>query len=415
MNEQLKTEFLVTIRKIKQITRAELAKRFGVSLSLATQLVADLIKRGLLIELGKVRSSNGRPARLLALNPNAAYAIGIDISNQRQVAIVTNINGDVVTHLVAPPMITNDRGLIIKKIQELVERSIQQANLSPSSIAGVGLALWDTVDPVLKISYGFSDTPGWSSAWANFHVGEALKGLFPFPHLVVDDIVRMQAVAEAKYNSSAGPNFVYILADIGIGMAIMINGEPYIGDSHIAGEIAHIAVGPSDELCDCGNTGCLHLQTSILSILSCLRRRMRESTIRTSLRQDPDSLTIEQVFVAAGQGDKLSIQVLTEAGETLGRGLGIIVNLFGPSQIIIGGALGMFSDVFLDAAQRTMRMTSLSMAAQGVKIIKSELDATYSGAAGAAAQVINNLFNSKEKNILQLVDAGILSILPAPR
>src|SRR5262245_2737282 len=88
------------LRQAGQLTRREIAQRVGLSLSLVSRLTADLLAQGLISEVGRSESDGGRPPDLLALAPNAAYVIGLDIGGRRQRAIVANLRGEVVASLV---------------------------------------------------------------------------------------------------------------------------------------------------------------------------------------------------------------------------------------------------------------------------------------------------------------------------
>lgn len=393
---------LSIIRKMEKITRRDLADRMQISLSLATKLTADLIARGLIYEIGRPEGSNlGRPVGQLALAPDAAYAVGLHMGSTQQISVVTNLYGEVVAHLSEPITAIEDRKSIIHSMKNLVKKVIAASGVPEESIAGLGVGLSDIVDPVSGVSYGWPDTPGWSAAWTLFPVRTALESVIPYPHILVDDIVRAMGIAEARYGR--GPcdkDFVYILVDVGLGMAIMMNGEPYIGESHIAGEIAHIPTGQQTEVCGCGNTGCLHMATSAPVIVRRVRRELQDSPIRSALRQADHPLTIEDVFAAAGEGDKLAVQVLTESGDVLGQALATTVNLLGPRVIVLGGALSRSSH-FVDAARRSMQRHALGIAARGVEIEQSSLDA-LGGARGAATKVLDALFVPGEKSILEL-------------
>jgi predicted NBD/HSP70 family sugar kinase len=391
---------LGVIRKAGKLTRQELAQQLEISQSQATKLAADLASRGLIFESGKLEvSSSGRKADWLALAPEAAYAVGVHLSNNRQMAVVTNLVGEVVGKISEQVNPTINRNEIISELKGVIERAIQVSKVSSSRIAGVGLALSDMVDPVTRTSYGWPDTPGWSAAWTDFPVGEALEAVLPFSHILVDDIVRTLGLAEARYGQGRHEDdFIFVLADHGIGMAILLDGRPYIGHSHIAGELAHIPVGPSTEPCSCGNLGCLHTQTGIPHVLEQIQQSLEKSSIRSRLRQLDHAPAIEEVFAAAENGDKLAIGVLTESGETLGKGMGMIINLMGPGAFILGGALS-HSEHFVEAARRSMKMHSLDIAARGVRVVPSGLD-EWSGARGAATQVLDELFSSNDKNLL---------------
>ncbi len=269
---------------------------------------------------------------------------------------------------------------------------------------GLGVGICNIVDPVSGMVYRYDDFnfSAVSIPALNVPIRDQLVSEMPFPHIIVDDIVRGLGTAEVYYGLAAGEsNFIYILVDTGIGMAIMLNGTPFIGASHIAGEIAHIPVGKHDIQCNCGNTGCLNMVAGIGAVLRRIDQRLADSPIRSSLRLLKD-ITINDVIEAGERGDKLAIQALIEAGEYMGVGLAVILNLFGPRLVVIGGILAQ-SSVYREAAGRLMCLRALEMAARGVEFQLSPLD-ELAGARGAATLAINALFEPGEKDLVHMVE-----------
>lgn len=393
-------EALKAIRTAGRLTRQDIARQLNISLSLATKIASELIARGWVTGTGKVGvSASGRPADWLALVPGAAYAVGLDIGDHQQVAVVTNLVGDVVADVVEPALVTDDRAAIIANLQALVDRVLAAAGLSRPQVAGIGVGLADMVDPVERVSYGWPDTPGWSSAWTDFAVGQALDQAFDVPHRLVDDIVRTLGLAEARYGQpeAAQQDFAFVLVDSGVGMALMLDGTPYIGHSRIAGEIAHLQIDPQGQMCSCGNRGCLQTLTGTSALLALVAERLAESPIRSTLRGAPEPVTAEAVIAAAQQGDKLAQQTLNDVGEPLGRALAMVVNLVGPARLVLGGALAN-SPEFVDATRRAMFANSLSVAGRRVELHTSQLGRN-AGARGAATQVLDALFADRHPNL----------------
>lgn len=393
-------EALNAIRRSGRLTRQDIATELNISLSLATKVTSELIGQGWVMGTGKVGlSTSGRPADWLSLVPNAAYAVGLDIGDDYQVAVVTNLVGDVVADLVEPALVTDNRGAILANLQTLADRVLAIAGLTRRQIAGVGVGLADMVDPVERVSYGWPDTPGWSTAWTDFAVGQALDDAFDVPHRLVDDIVRTLGLAEARYGHLGASNdFAYVLADSGVGMALMLNGLPYIGHSRIAGEIAHVQIDPAGQMCSCGNRGCLQTLTGTSALLSLIAQRLAESPIRSTLRGTAETLTAEAVIAAAHQGDKLAQQTLCDVGEPLGRALAMIVNLLGPAVLVLGGVLAS-SPEFVDAARRAMQTNSLSVGGRRVELQTSRLGRD-AGARGAATRILDAVFSERGPNLL---------------
>jgi len=82
------------------------------------------------------------------------------------------------------------------------------------------------------------------------------------------------ALAEWRHNAR---NFnakvlLYISAGQGIGSALVVEGEIYRGAFGLAGEIGHMSIDTNGALCKCGNTGCLELYASRISLIRDIKK-----------------------------------------------------------------------------------------------------------------------------------------------
>jgi predicted NBD/HSP70 family sugar kinase len=394
---------LRAVRKNRRLLRYELAGQLGVSVSLATKICAGLLDQGLLRASGHPENeSGGRPASYLTLAPDAGYAIGLDFDVRGVKGVVLDLSGCQVAQLEEVPGKLSDREAVLAYIQDAALRLVKEAGVHPGRVYGIGISLGRTVDPVQGVSYGWRGFSGWEDLWEDFPMRTQLQPRIRLPHVIVDDVVRALGIAEAQYGlGSQEKDFVYVLVDAGIGMAFMNSGLPYIGTSHIAMELGHIPIqGHEDVRCACGNTGCLEELVSYPSILCRLQERMSLSPVQSALRRNGSQVTIDEVIEAASASDKLAYPLLIEAGEDLGRGLAVVVNLLGPGLIVVGGVLSK-SDVFLEAARRELKLRALQQASRVVEVVPTKLDAT-AAARGSATQVLNALFEPGPNDILAL-------------
>jgi predicted NBD/HSP70 family sugar kinase len=408
---------LQSLRREGQITRRALANELNVGMSMVSRLTSELESRGLICEAGRSESLGGRPSDLLSLEPSAAFAIGLDIGGNHRRALLANLVGDVVAFLENDNDLPTTRKGILQDIGELVGQLLSTAKVDVKRVFGLGAGLWGSVDPKAGVVYSWTETPALYSTWKNFALREALREQFDFPYLWVDDVVRTMGIAEVLYggcatldrsvlsarSASAGrdEDFIFALADTGVGVAVMIDGVPYIGPNQLAGEIGHIPIPGGTLRCSCGSIGCLETVASSRAVVEQTHHWLAESAVETNLREKESCLLVEDVILAAESGDKLAYQIMTDAGEKFGMGLAIAANMLGPRLIVVGGALAA-SRVYLDAARRIVRMQALGKVTSDLTIEASRLD-HLAGARGAASHVLNMLFLPGEKNLLSLV------------
>jgi predicted NBD/HSP70 family sugar kinase len=394
---------LQNIRRAGQLTRRELAAQLGVGISMVSKLTTELIERGLLHEVGRSTSAGGRPSDLLALNPGAGYALGLDAGGNHLRAAVVDFSGGVVSQIAGPGPDMSNRAAILSSFITMIDQALAAAGLSRADVFGVGVSLYGSVDPTTGTVYSWTETPRLYNTWKNFNVGEGFRSRWQLPHVYVDDVVRTLGLAEMLYGttSPSQEDFVYILADTGIGAALMIDGKPYVGPSQLAGELGHLPLNNDKVPCSCGNIGCLETIASVHAVVELANRRLNEIQVESTLSGLDRAPKIEDIIAAALAGDKLAYRILTEAGEALGRGIAITLNLFGASRVVAGGVLAN-SEAYLDAAQRAARMNTLTKVSQSLRFERSVLD-EFAAARGAAGIVLNALFQPGETNALALV------------
>src|SRR4051794_36617528 len=130
-------------------SRAELARKTGLSRSTVSTLVADLQRRGLVVERpGQFAGEGqpGRPAALLALDPRAGAAVGIDFDHDKVRVAVSDLSRSVLAEASAASDVDHNAAESLDLAAELVERVVEEANVDRDRVLGVGVALAGPVD-----------------------------------------------------------------------------------------------------------------------------------------------------------------------------------------------------------------------------------------------------------------------------
>lgn len=374
-------EVLALIREHGTVTRAEIGARLGSSASQVSRLTAPLIALGLVTVEQRLPHAEGRPTELLALASDTHYVIGIDIGGRAQEAVVANLRGTVVGAAQAAGPLPDRRAAIIEHLVSLVDRALADACVSQQQVLGAGAGVRAIIDPVSGVISAGPETPSWSPLWSEFDLRAELTQALPWRRVVIDDTVRALAASERRYGNAAGfDDFVYLLADSGIGAALIIEGRPYIGPGHLAGEVGHITLDHDGPLCGCGRRGCVECYASTSAMIE-LGRGL-----------DPEISTIDDVIERARNGAPQMLRILETGGTALGRAVAIIINLLSPALIVLGGAAITSAD-YLDRVYATARAESLEQPFRAVRIVPSDIRVS-SGARGAATLILDELFSA---------------------
>ncbi len=379
-------EVLALIREHGTVTRAEIGARLGSSASQVSRLTAPLIALELVTVEQRLPHAEGRPTELLALAGDTHYVIGIDIGGRAQEAVVANLRGTVVGAAQAAGPLPDRRAAIIEHLVSLVDRALADACVSQQQVLGAGAGVRAIIDPVSGVISAGPETPSWSPLWSEFDLRAELTQALPWRRVVIDDTVRALAASERRYGNAAGfDDFVYLLADSGIGAALIIEGRPYIGPGHLAGEVGHITLDHDGPLCGCGRRGCVECYASTSAMIE-LGRGL-----------DPEIVTIDDVIERARNGDQRMRRILETGGTALGRAVAIIINLLSPALIVLGGAAITSAD-YLDRVYATARAESLEQPFRAVRIVPSDIRVS-SGARGAATLILDELFSASAQKL----------------
>lgn len=364
----------------------ELSKMIRMSTPTITRAIDELIQKGFLVEEGIGSSSGGRKPNLYGLNPSARYVMGIDISRYHVRIGIFNFNNKPVVEIK-----TIDQGLetspdILQTLKNEVTTFIKESGIDENKLVGIGIALPGLIDLHTGISYSYLQDEKPASI--------QFENIFNHPVFVEND-TKVMALGELAFGAAQGKQNVLCLnIGSGIGLGMILNGKLYKGNSGFSGEFGHIQVDPGGQLCYCGKIGCLETLASGTTMIKRARREIAEgasSIIKTIVNGDINKISIDTVLKAAQQGDQFAIGLLSNIGEHLGRGIAILIHLFNPELIIIGGELTNAENYITDPIQQNLNKYTIAKIRRDAQIITSELGEN-AGLMGTVALVMNKVF-----------------------
>jgi predicted NBD/HSP70 family sugar kinase len=343
------------------VSRAEIARRTGLSRSTISSLVSDLQAGGLVTEVDGDRAApseqGGRPPVLIALDLSAGAAVGVDFGHRHLRVAVSDLGHHVLAEAVDELDVDRDADQGLDSAARLVEQVLAEADVCRDRVIGVGMGLPGPIDRRTGMVGASALLPG----WIGIRVAEELRGRLDL-EVAVDNDANLGGLAEWMWGAGQGCGLVaYIKAATGIGAGLVLGGRPYGGASGTAGEIGHTTIDSAGPVCACGNRGCLEMVAGGPAILELLRPR------------GGDGLTLRRVVRMAADGDPGCQRVVADAGRSIGIAVANLCNLINPERIVVGGELSLAGDLLLDPMRDVVRRSAIRSAAETARIVPGVL------------------------------------------
>jgi predicted NBD/HSP70 family sugar kinase len=170
------------------------------------------------------------------------------------------------------------------------------------------------------------------------------------------------------------------------------DGKLYYGKNGFAGEFGHIPFFDNEKICFCGKKGCLETEVSGIAIEEKMNELVRNgaNTILRKRYEAKEHIHIDDIVNAARNDDNLSIELIEEAGEKVGKAVAFLINIFNPESVIVGGNLAAAGDYIMLPLKSATNKYSLSLVYKDTKFRVSKLDET-AGAWGVAMLIRNKI------------------------
>ena len=369
------------------VSKAELVRLTDLSLATVTEHVELLLDGGLLREGDVGVSSGGRKPKLYGFNADGGRIVAIDLESTHVNVAVTDFCLRILASTSSDDLdVGQGPEIVLSHIRDLVFGLLQDAKVPPDQVKAVGMGLPGPVSVSTGLPSSLSIMPGWD----NYPVGTFWKKHFDCPSYIDNNVYTM-VLGERMANLDDRPaNMIFVKIGSGIGAGILCNGEIYRGATEHAGEIGHTSIG-HDQLCYCGNRGCLEAFAggrAIAARAEALARDGRSATLAAMLA-DKKKLTLRDVVKAVGESDPDAVGLIRESGKAIGTVLAGLANFFNPSHIVVGGGVSQVGDVFLAAIRQAIYQHSLPLTNRSVVISHSILGAN-AGLIGAAILALDS-------------------------
>ncbi len=363
----------------KSLTLAEISSSLKISLPVVTNIVHQLSLQKIVIENTNTEQvTPGRPAIKFQLNSELGYTIGIEAGRIYTNYVVLDYTQNMIYNCEKKTILTKPLNSAIKQLAVDISSVLDELKISKDKILAIGIA----IPGIVHGKKGISET---YLKLENKTIQEVLEKKFKVPVRIEHDVKSM-ALGELYYGAARDvDNALYLNYGWGLGLGIIFKNELYYGNDGYSGEFGHIQLDPNGELCYCGKHGCLETLSSGRAITKKVREKLSAGGSSIILRtvKDPEKIDPMDILKAVNYGDQFSIEILEEAGKYLGIGIALLINIFNPGKIIIGGTISQLANYLLDFVKNNAMKHSLVQLNKNVVFEISSLG-HFNGALGAA-------------------------------
>ena len=333
------------------MSRADLAKETGLTKATLSLLASMLIDSGVVQEGEPVVSTTyGRPSTPLEIRGGSIAGIGLQINTDGYGCLALDLNGDTLgREWVSEDMTGTDPYEIFAKLDAMTFPLESRLKRRGCKVVGAGFALPGIVtdDMWLLVARNL----GWENVnLTRFNVVRRLD-------VVAGNEAKMAAIAQIPgYATERAPflnvvdrtdSFIYLSTDIGIGGAVVRDGEVVMGSHGFAGEIGHLSVAMDGPLCSCGRHGCLEAFAG--------RRALVEAA---GIAEDGDATSSEAIDMFLQRwraGDSDVAKVVDQAADALVSAIASAVNLVDVDTVLLGGLWTHFGDELATVLEGRLR------------------------------------------------------------
>lgn len=299
--------------------------------------------------------------------PTTSNYIGLDISGRAIRSALLNADGVVLER--------RSTDLIPEEMIAQITATVGELRGTGAAVEAVGIGIPGLIDRQTDDVLISKELPGLVHA-----------GFRDAVHQATDLRVELEndanAAAYGEYLIGAGRgshNVFYVTLGQGVGGAIILNDELWVGASGFAGEFGHISV-----IDTAGEMTYLETVASAPNIVRRSRERLqRDSTSSLSKLALNGDFSVADLVREARAGDDFSALMIERTGRYIGTAIASVINLLNLERIILGGLVMEAGDLIMDPILREAERRSFTPCFAVTQIVPGALglDAVMVGAA----------------------------------
>lgn len=364
------------VRLQDTVAKQELLEQSGLAPSTLNRILEELTGKGMLQEVGFGESTGGRRPILYCVNPQYAYAFGLEISRTRSMLVLTDLRQNIVGSTVWRMSESMTPDMLLHEVAASAQYMLEVRGISHSQVLGLGIGAVGPLDSArgLILDPLYFQAPG----WRNVPVKEGLEGALGIP-VYLDNGANAALTGEYWAASTKKSHLLYVHVGAGIRTAMMTGGAIVYGAVDMEGAAGQMIIQadglPHRE--EGGNRGALESYVSIHAL-----EREWKALGRTG--------GFPSLAAALEAEEEAAVGLLREAGVYMGIGLANLLNILHPEKVILGGPVAGFHPVFFETAADRALQGAYYRHSYQAEFSRGELGEAAI-AVGAAVLVVNRL------------------------
>ncbi|WP_162051758.1 ROK family transcriptional regulator [Pontibacter pamirensis] len=381
-------------------TNTDICNRFGISSPTLMGILNELITDGLVEKQGQGKSVGGRKPDLYGLKDNSLFVLSIEMERFKTRMAIFDNNNNIISGICTYPIEISKDLSAVEQLYEHANGLIASSGINTDKLVGIGISMPGLVTAKAGNNYSYLVTQQVPDI-AVQHTQESLQQILEnkfSKHVYIQNDVKSAALAEFRFGLAQNKKDVLVISmDWGIGLGVIMDGKLRNGSSGFAGEFGHIPLVENGALCHCGKRGCLETVASGLALARMAREGIRAgkvSILNQLSDHEIDHIEPQVIIDAANKGDQYAINILSEVGINLGKGIAILIQLFNPELVILGGKIAEAQQFITTPIQQSVNTYCMTQLRESTTIALSELGKD-AGILGSVATVMENIFETQ--------------------
>lgn len=292
--------------------------------------------------------------------------IGLDIGGTKVLGVLYDKEGNELARAKKKTLASEGAEVVLEQIYGVVDELIDSQDVK---LLGIGAGSPGLIKDEGTVIFS-PNIP-----FVNFDLKKAITKRYDCPFILGND-VNVAMFGEWKHTGMEEADSVLgLFVGTGIGGAIIINGELFLGQGSAA-EMGHMIVNYDGAICGCGSKGCLEAyasKTAMQNFIQAQLKKGRQSMLADAMAEG-GVIKSKYLVKAYEAGDPLGVEVVDQAIRYLGVATANYINIFHPALFIFsGGIMEAFGQDLLDKIVEEAKVHSMPGLVEDVTFRLSEL------------------------------------------